>query len=52
MGALLKREDLHEYQEFCVRFLLEHPMACLFLDCGLGKTIITLTAILELMFDC
>ena len=38
-------KDLHPYQKFCVDFLEEKPQCALFLDCGLGKTIITLTAI-------
>lgn len=48
---MLKRENLHRYQEFCVKFLLEHPEALLILEMGLGKTIITLTAIMILMYD-
>lgn len=48
---MLRREDLHKYQEFCVKFLLNHPEALLILEMGLGKTIITLTAILILMYD-
>ena len=42
---------LHNYQQYCVSFLEEHPQCALFLDCGLGKTIITLTAIQHLMYD-
>ena len=41
-------KDLHPYQKFCVDFLVEKPQCALFLDCGLGKTIITLTAMLLL----
>ena len=41
----------HSYQRFSVKFIKEHPEAMLFLDCGLGKTVISLTAILDLMFD-
>ena len=41
-------KDLHPYQKFCVDFLEEKPQCALFLDCGLGKTIITLTAMLLL----
>ena len=51
MGALLKRANLHEYQKFCVEFIKAHPVTALFLDCGLGKTVISLTAILDLMLD-
>lgn len=41
----------HEYQTYATRFLLEHPISCLMLDCGLGKTVITLTALWELVLD-
>ena len=44
--------DLHEYQEFSVDYLLSHPVAALFLDCGLGKTLIALSAIFDLTLDC
>lgn len=38
----------HEYQEAAIDFILDKPASGLFLDMGLGKTIITLTAIEEL----
>lgn len=41
----------HEYQRFAIQKLIELPEAGLFLDMGLGKTITTLTAIDELMYD-
>lgn len=41
----------HEYQEYAKRFIIEHPEAAIFLDCGMGKTVITLTAIQELIND-
>lgn len=41
----------HKYQEFATRFILEHEAAAVFLDCGLGKTVITLTALQKLMHD-
>ena len=47
----MRREDLHEYQNYCVSFVKEHPEAMLILQMGLGKTISALTAILDLMFD-
>ena len=47
----LKKADLHEYQRYGVKFIIEHHISALFLDCGLGKTITTLTAIEELMYD-
>ena len=39
----------HKYQERAVRHLLEHERAALFLDMGLGKTAVTLTAVRELL---
>ncbi len=42
---------LHDYQEYAVKFVEEHSVSALLLDMGLGKTIITLTAINNLMFD-
>lgn len=41
----------HKYQEHCIKYILEHPIAAIFLDCGLGKTSITLSAIEQLMYD-
>ena len=41
----------HEYQAFATNFILEHPIAAILLDMGLGKSVITLTAIEELMHD-
>lgn len=51
MGKLLNRENLHDYQERCVQHILDHEGCGLFLDMGLGKTISTLTAVEELMYD-
>nr|DAO81499.1 MAG TPA: Chromatin remodeling complex ATPase [Caudoviricetes sp.] len=42
---------LHDYQEYAVKFIEEHSVSALLLDMGLGKTITTLTAINNLMFD-
>lgn len=39
---------LRDYQQFCVDFIKQKPSAGLFLDMGLGKTLITLTALKEL----
>lgn len=47
----MKREQLHGYQNYCVGFVEEHPEALLILEMGLGKTAVSLTAILDLMFD-
>ncbi|MGI6449020.1 MAG: SNF2-related protein [Desulfitobacteriia bacterium] len=42
---------LHEYQKYSVNYILRNPIAALFLDCGLGKTLIALTAIFDLTLD-
>lgn len=47
----MKRTDLHEYQNYCVDFLKTHAQAMLILEMGLGKSVISLTAIADLMFD-
>lgn len=39
---------LHDYQDYCVNFILSHESSALLLDMGLGKTLISLTAIKEL----
>jgi SNF2 family DNA or RNA helicase len=41
----------HDYQKYSIDYLLSHPIAALFLDCGLGKSVITLTAIFDLTLD-
>lgn len=41
----------HEYQRYAIRYVEEHPVSALLLDCGLGKTSVTLTALADLMFD-
>ena len=41
----------HEYQQFCIRYIKDHPVSALFLDMGLGKTAITLTALRDLILD-
>ena len=41
----------HEYQEYAKEFIVSRKVSTLFLDCGLGKTVITLTAIWELLLD-
>ena len=51
MADLLKKNDLHGYQEYSVNFIIEHPVAAVLLDCGLGKTVTSLTAINDLIFD-
>ena len=41
----------HNYQQFAVQHIIDHPYAGLFLDMGLGKTVSTLTAISYLMYE-
>lgn len=46
----LKRSDLHHYQsEIALPFLKENPFSALFVDMGLGKTIISLTLLSDLI---
>ena len=42
----------HTYQQYCVDRLIKDPRVALFLDMGLGKTIITLSAIYHLKYAC
>jgi len=39
----------YDYQEYATKFIEKHETAAVFLECGLGKTVITLTAIKDLM---
>ena len=41
----------HDYQTYATRFIEEQPVAALILGMGLGKSVITLTAIEHLMHD-
>lgn len=41
----------HEYQKYAEQFIIEHPACGLLFDMGLGKTVITLTAVDELLFN-
>lgn len=41
----------HNYQNYAKDFILKNKISALFLEMGLGKTIITLTAINELLYD-
>lgn len=41
----------HDYQKYAIDFIETHPQAAVLLECGLGKTSITLTALSNLMFD-
>jgi SNF2 family DNA or RNA helicase len=41
----------HEYQVYATEYILNHPIAAVLLDMGLGKSVITLTAIFDLTLD-
>lgn len=41
----------HDYQVYATDFILTHPIAAVLLDMGLGKSVITLTAIHELCLE-
>ena len=41
----------HDYQKFATDFTLTHPVSCLMLDMGLGKSVIALTALWLLALD-
>lgn len=41
----------HDYQKFATDYILSHKVCCLMLDMGLGKTVITLTALWDLLLD-
>ena len=41
----------HDYQDYAIDYIKTHPAAAVLLDMGLGKTVISLTAIADLLFD-
>ena len=48
---MLGKDDLHDYQRYAADFIVQNPASAILLDCGCGKTVITLTAIEELLRD-
>jgi len=48
---MMKEYIPHKYQEYATKFILQNPIAAIFLSMGLGKTVITLTAIEALLHD-
>ncbi len=42
----------YEYQKAAIKWVLDKPYCGLFLDMGLGKSVVTLTAIRQLIDDC
>lgn len=49
---MLNRSNLHDYQVRGVNHIIDNEYCALFLGCGLGKTVTTLTAIKELLDNC
>ncbi len=45
------RYEAHDYQKYVTDFILTHPIAAVFLEMGLGKSVITLTALFDLILD-
>lgn len=45
------RYNAHDYQKYATNFILQHPIAAVFLEMGLGKSVITLTALFDLILD-
>lgn len=41
----------HNYQSYAIEYIKNHPVSAVLLDMGLGKTVISLTAIADLLFD-
>ena len=41
----------HDYQKYAIDYIISHPEAAVLLDMGLGKTVISLTAIQELVLE-
>jgi len=41
----------HEYQKYTIEYIKQNPISAILLDMGLGKTVISLTAINDLMYD-
>lgn len=41
----------YDYQKYATKFIITHPISAILLDCGMGKSSITLNAINQLMYD-
>lgn len=41
----------HDYQQYCIDWIVDHPRCGVFLDMGMGKTAITLAAVNELKYN-
>ena len=45
------RYEPHKYQQFAIDFIMNHPVAAVFYDMGMGKTSLTSMAIKKLMYE-
>lgn len=50
-SGMMKAVNLHAYQRYCIERIVDQPKLGLFLEMGLGKTVITLLAIRELKYN-
>ena len=41
----------HDYQSYAIEYIEKHPVSAVLLDMGLGKTVISLTAIADLLLS-
>lgn len=41
----------HDYQRYATKYIIEHPVCAIFLSMGLGKSVISLSAIYDLCLD-
>lgn len=48
---MLNESNLHSYQKHAIQHVIEHKDSALLIEMGLGKSVISLTAINTLMFD-
>lgn len=49
---MLERNQMHDYQKRAVAHIIDNECSALFLSCGMGKTVSTLTAIKDLLDNC
>lgn len=48
------RDDMHDYQRTAHRFMMDNPFSALFIDLGMGKSITSLSVIVDILssFEC
>lgn len=49
---MLERKQMHDYQNRAVAHIIDNECSALFLACGMGKTVSTLTAVKDLLDNC